>query len=284
EAVPDAEAVDAYTGFAVVFHVDAKGVAESAVDRRGAFECRMLVIAEDADECDRGAFEGDVVGFVGVVQVAFEAVVAIRLSVEVEVQVVADQSTAGDLAGVTDNRRAGRGAGHAFVGDRRDDVEAADRALCRVGVIPGDGEFLGRAAGGGRGYGACRLCAVPPVDAGCVVAAAVGGSWIVGIWLRPGRVGEGRQCLRAGVGADVGLEGEAAAGARGRVVDVDGERLGVGLSVEGVRDRNRAGVRSLFAVSVALARQRSRAGGGEGGIGCPVAPIDIHRPRASVRI
>jgi hypothetical protein len=58
---------------------------------------------EDADKCDRRALEIDVVRFVGVSQVALEAVV-IRLSVEVEVKAVADLSAAGDPAGATDER------------------------------------------------------------------------------------------------------------------------------------------------------------------------------------
>src|SRR5438046_1381081 len=200
---PDAEAVHAYTRFAVVLHIHAERVARSAVDRRRALKCRMLVIAQDADKCDRRALEIDVVRFVRIIQGALEAVGAIRLSVKAESQAVADLSVAGDLAGMTDDRGAGRHTGHAFVVNRRDDVEAADRALRGIGVTSRDGKLLGQATRSESCYAARRLCAVTPVDARCVMAGAGSGSRIGGIWLRSGRIGESGHRLRPSVGADV---------------------------------------------------------------------------------
>src|SRR6185369_15179847 len=133
-----------------------------------------------------------------------EAVVLIRLNAEVEVEVVTDLSASGDLAGMTDNRGTGRHAGHAFVVNRRDDVEAADRALRGVGVMSRNREYLGWTTGNEGGYSARRVCAVTPVDTRCVMAGA--GRWgrIGGIGLRSARIGESRQGLRASVYEDVG--------------------------------------------------------------------------------
>src|SRR6266704_6663816 len=204
----DSEAVRAFTRLAVVLHMHVERVAGSAIDRRGALDRCMLVVDQDADKCDRRTLEIDVVSFVRIIQVALEAVVAIRLSLKAELTAVTDLSTTGHLAGTTDNGGAGRHAGHAFVVDRRDDVEAAHRAFHRVGMISRDGKNLGRATRSERGYSARRVWAVAPVDARCVMAGTGGGSGIGGIRLRSARIGESRQRLRAGVGTDVGVKRE----------------------------------------------------------------------------
>src|SRR6266568_4330244 len=99
----DSEAVRAFTRLAVVLHMHVERVAGSAIDRRGALDRCMLVVDQDADKCDRRTLEIDVVSFVRIIQVALEAVVAIRLSLKAEITAVADLSAAGDLAGTTDN-------------------------------------------------------------------------------------------------------------------------------------------------------------------------------------
>src|SRR5205823_5221881 len=205
----------------------------------------------------------DVVGLVRITQVALETVVAILLSVKVEITAVANLSAPGDFAGTTDKCGAGGHAGHAFVVDRRDDVETADGAFSGIGMIPRDGKYLGRATGSERSYSARRICAVTPVDARCVMARAGRGSGIGGVRLRSARVGESRHRLRTGVGADVGLKGEAAAGVHRRIANINGESFGIGLAVESIRDGNRHGVRSLFGVFVIFGRQRSRTVHGE---------------------
>ena len=151
-------------------------------------------------------------------------------------------------------------------------------------MIPRDGKYLGRATGSERSYSARRICAVTPVDARCVMARAGRGSGIGGVRLRSARVGESRHRLRTGVGADVGLKGEAAASVHRRIANINGESFGIGLAVESIRDGNRHGVRSLFGVFVIFGRQRSRTVRCESSMWRAVPPIDIHRPRASVRI
>ena len=185
---------------------------------------------------------------------------------------------------MTDDRGAGRHTGHAFVVNRRDDVEAADRALRGIGVTSRDGKLLGQATRSEWCYAARRLCAVTPVDARCVMAGAGSGSRIGGIWLRSGRIGESGHRLRPGVGADVDLNGEAAGGVHRLIADANSESLGVSLAIERVRDGNCHRKRSLLLIRVVLCAERSRASQVKAGVRGAVAPIHVNRPWTAVRI
>src|SRR5260370_4904048 len=71
-AKPDPEPVHANARFADVLHIHAERVAGSAVDRRRALICRMLVMAQAAHTRDARASENDVVSLLRIIKAAHE--------------------------------------------------------------------------------------------------------------------------------------------------------------------------------------------------------------------
>lgn len=97
-------------------------------------------------------------------------------------------------------------------------------------------------------------------------------------------IGEGRNILRPGVDANVGLKSESAARVHRRITDLDRESLRIGLAVERISDGNCYGVSALFGIVVVIARQRFWAAHIKVSVRRSVAPVYIDSPRAAVRI